>query len=384
MRQHISSNFKLGILGGGQLGKMLCQAASAWDVTTCVLDPDPQASASGVATQFSTGSFRDYDTVMNFAKDVDLLTVEIEGVNIEAVEDLEKSGLPVYPQSSCLRIIRDKGLQKIFYRKHALPTAAFTLYENEKEILEAIDHKQLSLPFVQKTRLSGYDGQGVLVVKTSHDLKKLFTEASIIEDYVEDALELAVIVSRNIHGELACYSPVEMVFNSQANLVETLLSPARISENLANEALQIAKATAQAFGIVGLLAVEFFVDKNGRLLINESAPRPHNSGHHTIESALTSQYEQHLRAIFGYHPGDTRLYSPAVMVNILGSDGFSGPAHYKGLNQVLGMKGVKLHIYGKKQTRPFRKMGHATVLAETAEEALQKAAEVLKTLKVEA
>lgn len=240
------------------------------------------------------------------------------------------------------------------------------------------------MPFVQKTRLSGYDGQGVLVVRTNNDLPKLFAAPSLVEDFVEDALEIAVIVSRNIHGEVSCYPAVEMVFNPKANLVESLLSPARIADHLADEAARLAKATAEALGIVGLLAVEFFIDKNGCLLINESAPRPHNSGHHTIESAITSQYEQHLRAIFGYHPGSTQLTSPAVMVNILGSEGSIGPVVYKGLNEVLGMEGVKLHIYGKRQTRPYRKMGHATILAATVEEALEKAGRVLKTLKAEA
>ncbi len=384
MRQIISSDFRLGILGGGQLGKMLCQAASAWDITTCVLDPDPEASASGVASRFTRGSFRDYETVMAFAKDVDLLTVEIEGVNIEAIEELEKSGLPVFPQYNCLRIIRDKGLQKMLYRDHGLPTADFKFFENDDQIRNALNEGVLRMPFVQKTRLSGYDGQGVLVVRTNNDLPKLFAAPSLVEDFVEDALEIAVIVSRNIHGEVSCYPAVEMVFNPKANLVESLLSPARIADHLADEAARLAKATAEALGIVGLLAVEFFIDKNGCLLINESAPRPHNSGHHTIESAITSQYEQHLRAIFGYHPGSTQLTSPAVMVNILGSEGSIGPVVYKGLNEVLGMEGVKLHIYGKRQTRPYRKMGHATILAATVEEALEKAGRVLKTLKAEA
>lgn len=384
MRQTISSDFKLGILGGGQLGKMLCQAASAWDVSTYVLDPDPEASASGIATKFVQGSFRDFETVMSFASGLDLITIEIEGVNIEAVEMLEKQGIQVFPQPSCIRIIRDKGLQKMFYKEHQLPTAGFALFNNALEIKEKVANGELSLPFVQKKRLSGYDGQGVFIVTKATDLDLLFDEPSLIEDFVDEALEIAVIVSRNAFGEMLCYSAVEMVFNPVANLVESLLSPARIDENLASEAEEVAKQIADKLQIIGLLAVEFLIDKTGKLLINEVAPRPHNSGHHTIESAYTSQYEQHLRAIFGYHPGSTKLKTPAAMINILGGEGFSGPVIYKGLNDVLQIEGVKLHIYGKKQTRPYRKMGHATILAETTEAALSKAEKVLKILKVEA
>lgn len=383
MKQTISSDFKLGILGGGQLGKMLCQAASTWDIATYVLDPDPEAAAAGIATSFTHGSFRDYDTVMAFARHLDLVTIEIEGVNIEAAEALESAGIPVFPQPSCLRIIRDKGLQKTFYHEHQLPTAPFSLFEHDEEIRQAVAEGKLKFPFVQKTRLAGYDGQGVLVVKRQEDLALLFKSPSLVEDFIADALEIAVIVSRNQQGEIAAYPAVEMVFNPMANLVESLLSPARIPDKLAEKAIQLAIQTAQALGIVGLLAVEFFIDAQGNLLINEVAPRPHNSGHHTIESAYTSQYEQHLRAIFGYHPGSTRLKMPAAMVNILGSEGFVGPSVYKGLNEVLQMEGVKLHIYGKKLTRPFRKMGHATVLADSPEDALNKAYVVLNTLKVE-
>lgn len=382
MKQAISSDFRLGILGGGQLGKMLCQAASSWDIATWVLDPDQEAAAAGVCTKFFHGSFRDYDTVVHFGRQVDLLTIEIEGVNIEAVEQLEKEGITIFPEPRCLRIIRDKGLQKLFYSENDLPTAGFQLFENAAQVRAALEAGSLRIPFVQKTRLSGYDGQGVLVVKSELDLEKLFDTPSLAEDFVEDALEIAVIVSRNIHGELAVYPAVEMIFNPVANLVEYLLSPARISEHLASEASGIALKTARALNITGLLAVEMFIDKSGKILINEVAPRPHNSGHHTIESAYTSQYEQHLRAILGLHPGSTSMTSPAVMVNILGQPGFTGPAIYQGLNDVLAIEGVKLHIYGKKMTRPFRKMGHATILDLDSGKALAKAEAVLSTLRV--
>ncbi len=382
MKQAISSDFKLGILGGGQLGKMLCQAASSWDIATWVLDPDPEASASEVCSRFFNGSFRDFDTVLHFGRQVDLLTIEIEGVNIEAIEQLEQEGLKIYPEPRCLRIIRDKGLQKLFYAEHNLPTAAFQLFENAAQVRAALKAGSLRMPFVQKTRLSGYDGQGVLVVKSEQDMNKLFDTPSLTEEYIEDALEIAVIVSRNVYGEYAVYPAVEMTFNPVANLVEYLLSPARISNAMAEEASRIAVETARALSITGLLAVEMFVDKDGKILINEVAPRPHNSGHHTIESALTSQYEQHLRAILDLHPGSTQMTSKAVMVNILGQPGFSGPAIYQGLNEVLALEGVKLHIYGKKQTRPFRKMGHATIVDPDTEKALEKARFVLQNLKV--
>ncbi|MBK9291194.1 MAG: 5-(carboxyamino)imidazole ribonucleotide synthase [Bacteroidetes bacterium] len=382
MKQAISSDFKLGILGGGQLGKMLCQATSTWDIATWVLDPDPEASAAEVCTRFINGSFRDYDTVLSFGRQVDLLTIEIEGVNIEAVEQLEREGIPMYPEPRCLRIIRDKGLQKLFYTENHLPTAPFRLFETADEVRAAVADGSLSLPFVQKTRLAGYDGQGVKVVATPSDLESLFDVPSLAEDFIENALEIAVIVSRNRSGELAVYPAVEMIFNPVANLVEYLLSPARIGEQLSRQAAEIAVETAKAFGITGLLAVEMFVDSAGRIFINEVAPRPHNSGHHTIESAITSQYEQHLRAILGLHPGSTRLTSPAVMVNILGQPGYAGPAIYDGLNEVLAIEGVKLHIYGKKTTRPFRKMGHATILDPDLATALSKAGTVLRRLRV--
>lgn len=382
MRQTISSTFKLGILGGGQLGKMLCQAASSWDINTWVLDPDPEAAAASIATKFVQGSFRDYKTVKDFAKEVDMLTIEIEGVNFEAVEELASQGLPVFPEPRCLKIIRDKGLQKLFYRENGLPTAEFMLFDDASKIRKAFLNKELQLPFVQKTRLAGYDGQGVLVVKKPDDLDLLFDLPSLAEKFVENALEIAVIVSRNQKGEIAVYPAVEMVFNPVANLVEYLLSPARIPDSIAKKASEIAVETAEKLAITGLLAVEMFVDASQNILINEVAPRPHNSGHHTIESAMTSQYEQHLRAIFGYHPGSTEIKLPAVMVNILGMEGFSGPVVYEGLNEALLIEGVKLHIYGKKFTRPYRKMGHATVLAKSPEEAMIKAKKLLEILKV--
>lgn len=384
MQQAISSSFRLGILGGGQLGKMLCQSASAWDIYTKVLDPDPEAPAASIASHFVQGSFRDYETVMNFAHDVDLLTLEIEGVNIEAIEALEKKGLKVYPQPACLHIIRDKGLQKEFYKKHQLPTASFGLFENAASVYEAVHSGALSLPFVQKTRLSGYDGQGVLLVKKMEDLKNLFDVPSLVETYIENALEIAVIVSRNEKAEMASYPAVEMIFNPVANLVEYLLSPARIPNDWAKKADEIARQIAHHLQIVGILAVEMFIDDKGHILINEVAPRPHNSGHHTIESAITSQYEQHLRTILGYHPGATHLKMPAVMVNILGQEGFSGPVKYIGLNETLAIDGVKLHIYGKRQTRPFRKMGHATIIDADEMRALEKAQVVMKTLLAQA
>lgn len=382
MHQPLSSSFSLGILGGGQLGKMLCQAAARWDITTHVLDPDPKAPASTVATHFIIGSFRDYQTVIEFGQKVDMLTIEIEDVNLQAVEELAVSGIPVFPEPDCLKLVADKGKQKLFYQENQLPTANFKLYENAEEIRAAIQKQELKLPFVQKLRKTGYDGKGVLLVTKLSDLNQLFDAPSVVEDYVEDAKEIAVIASRNQKGVMLVYQVVEMVFNTKANLVEYLLSPARIPSKTAAHAQNLALDIMKRLNHTGLLAVELFIDKTDQLLINEIAPRPHNSGHHTIESAITSQYEQHLRAILGFPLGSTASKIPAVMVNLLGTEGYSGPVKYDGLDKALDIPGASLHIYGKKHTRPYRKMGHATIVDTDVEQALIKAKTLQNILKV--
>ncbi|MCC5843580.1 MAG: 5-(carboxyamino)imidazole ribonucleotide synthase [Verrucomicrobia bacterium] len=380
MNQSIGSSFSLGILGAGQLGKMLAQAASPWDLRLRMLDPSPQAPAAHLCETFVRGDFRDYQTVLDFGKTCDVLTIEIEQVNAEALTELEAEGVNVYPQPSVLKIIQDKGLQKQFLVEKNLPTSAFTLYDGP----EAVRAAAPPLPCVQKTRTEGYDGRGVKMLRKPEDFDTLLPGPCLVEDAVEIHTELAVIAARSPSGEIKTYDPVEMSFHPEANLVEFLAAPARISPEQASEARALAEATIDAFGLVGLLAVEMFLDTSGNLLINEVAPRPHNSGHHTIEACVTSQYQQHLRAILDLPLGDTRLRAPAVMLNVLGADGFSGPVIYEGVEHVLSTSSAFLHLYGKTETRPFRKMGHMTVLGDSLEEAIAKARALQPLLKVKA
>jgi 5-(carboxyamino)imidazole ribonucleotide synthase len=380
MSQSIGSSFTLGILGAGQLGKMLAQAASPWDLRLRMLDPSPQAPASHLCASFVAGDFRDFQTVLDFGKTCDVLTIEIEQVNADALTELEAAGVNVYPQPSVLKIIQDKGLQKQFFVEKNLPTSAFSLYDGP----EAVRAATPPLPSVQKTRTEGYDGRGVKMLRKSEDFDALLQGPCLIEDAVEIQVELAVIAARSPSGEINTYDPVEMSFHPEANLVEFLAAPARISPEQASEARALAEATIDAFGLVGLLAVEMFLDTNGNLIINEVAPRPHNSGHHTIEACVTSQYQQHLRAILDLPLGDTRLRSPAVMLNVLGAEGFSGPVMYEGVEHVLSTSSAYLHLYGKSETRPFRKMGHMTVLGDSLEEAIAKARALQPLLKVKA
>lgn len=380
MRQSIGSSFSLGILGAGQLGKMLAQAASPWDLRLRMLDPSPQAPAAHLCESFVEGDFREYQTVLDFGKTCDVLTIEIEQVNADALTELEAAGINVYPQPSVLKLIQDKGLQKQFLVEHNLPTSPFRLYDGP----EAVRAAAPPLPCVQKTRTEGYDGRGVKMLRKPEDFVALLPGPCLIEDAVEIQVELAVIAARSPSGEIKTYDPVEMSFHPEANLVEFLAAPARISPQQASEARALAEAVIDAFGLVGLLAVEMFLDTNGNLLINEVAPRPHNSGHHTIEACVTSQYQQHLRAILDLPLGDTRLRSPAVMLNVLGAEGFSGPVMYEGVEHVLSTSSAFLHLYGKSETRPFRKMGHMTVLGDSLEEAIAKARVLQPLLKVKA
>lgn len=378
MDQPIGRSFTLGILGAGQLGKMLAQAASPWDLCLHMLDPDGNAPAAHLCTAFFQGDFRDYNTVLEFGKHCDVLTLEIEQVNAEALERLEASGVKVYPQPAALKRIQDKGLQKQFLLENGLPTSAFRLYDSPEAVREAAP----ALPCVQKKRTEGYDGRGVKMLRTAEDLDTLLPGACLLEDAVDIAMEIAVIAARTPSGEVRTFDPVEMSFHPEANLVEFLAAPARISPEQADEARRLARKTIEAFGLTGLLAVEMFLDREGNLLINEVAPRPHNSGHHTIEACVTSQYQQHLRAILDLPLGDPGLRAPAVMLNVLGAEGFSGPVRYEGVEDVLSLPSVFLHLYGKQQTRPFRKMGHLTVLGDSLEDAIAKARSVQPLLKV--
>lgn len=369
---------KLGILGGGQLGRMLIQAAIDFDVTIKTLDPDADAPCKYISHEFTNGSLNDFETVMSFGQDCDVITIEIENVNIEALEAFEKQGKTVFPQPSILRLIQDKRVQKQFYKDNNLPTADFILTENQADVAKYEDF----LPAVHKLGKGGYDGKGVQILRTKADLSKAFDQPSVLEKMIDFEKELAVIVARNVSGEIKTFPVVEMVFHPEANLVEYLFAPAEISKEIEKKAEQVAKKTAEAFGIVGLLAVEMFLTKDGEILINEVAPRPHNSGHQTIRANDVSQYEQHIRAIFNLPLGSTEAHSKAAMVNLLGEDGYSGIAVYEGMDEVLAVEGVHPFLYGKKITKPFRKMGHVTIIDQNFEKLKEKVIFVKEKLKV--
>ncbi|GAB3499530.1 5-(carboxyamino)imidazole ribonucleotide synthase [Spirosoma knui] len=368
----------IGILGGGQLGLMLLQAAIDWNLRVHILDADAQAPCRHLCTQFTQGSLTDYDTVYQFGQTVDVLTIEIERVNVDALEALEREGKRVFPQPSVIRTIQDKRLQKQFYRDHNLPTADFILTENRADVAQHTDF----LPAFHKLGRDGYDGRGVQRVSSTADIDKAFDAPGVLEKAVDFDKELAVIVARNERGEVQTFPTVEMVFHPELNLVEYLFAPAEISDEINDQAQAIARQTANAFGIVGLLAVELFLDKSGNVLINEVAPRPHNSGHHTMRANVTSQFEQHWRAILNYPLGDTTYYQPAAMVNLLGEDGHTGPAVYEGLETVLAMPGIFPFFYGKAITKPFRKMGHVTVMDATMDALREKVADVKAGIRV--
>ena len=378
MKKNFYNTLKLGVLGGGQLGRMLLQKAADYNISNAVLDPDAEAPCKFISDEFVVGDFKDYKTVYEFGKKVDVLTIEIEHVNVEALEALEKEGVKVYPQSQIVKLVQDKGAQKIFYRTNKIPTAEFHLIENKSQLA---DQKNF-LPYVQKLRRGGYDGRGVMVMKSEKDFEKGFEDPSVLEKYIPFEKEISVIVARNESGEVKTFPVVEMEFNAEANLVEFLFSPSNVNADVARKAEGIAKKIASDSKIVGVLAVEMFVTKDSEVLVNEMAPRPHNSGHHTIEANITSQYEQHLRAILNLPLGSTEIISPAVMVNLLGEKNHTGAAMYDGLDKALAMEGVYIHLYGKKNTKPFRKMGHVTCVADTIEEAMQKAKKVQQVLKV--
>jgi 5-(carboxyamino)imidazole ribonucleotide synthase len=380
MGNFYGKNFKLGILGGGQLGRMFIQEAINYDVRVHVLDPAADAPCAEIAHHFTHGNFNDFDTVMSFGKDKDILTIEIEHVNVDALKALQSSGVNVFPQPEVLEIIKDKGTQKTFYTENNIPTAPYFLVANKEEAIAHLDRG----PFMQKLRTGGYDGKGVTPLRHATDLINAFDAPSVLESFVDFEKEIAVMVARNEQGEIRSFPAVEMEFNPEANLVELLFSPANISTDLEKQAEEIARTVAAKIGIVGVLAVEMFVTKDGKILVNEIAPRPHNSGHHTIEGNITSQYEQHLRAICGMPLGATDIIRPAAMINILGEKGFAGPAVYQGLEEVLHMPGVFIHLYGKTETKPFRKMGHATIIAQDVNVAKMNAHHVLQTLKVTA
>jgi len=372
-------NFTLGILGGGQLGRMLIQAGIDLNLTFKVLDPDPHAPCSQLA-DFTCGKLTDYQTVMSFGKSCDLITIEIENVNTKALYDLAMAGKKVFPQPEIIELIQDKRKQKDFFVANQIPTADFVLVENRNDIIS----NQHLLPAVNKLAREGYDGRGVQMLRNQNDLAKAFDAPGLLEKLIDFEKEISVIVSRNEKGQVSSYPPVEMVFHPEANLVEYLFSPAQIDQAVVSKAEKIACTVIEKLNLVGLLAVEMFVTKDKEVLVNEIAPRPHNSGHQTIEGNVTSQYEQHLRAILNLAPGDTSIIRPSAMVNLLGEEGFAGLARYEGLEEVLKLEGAHVHLYGKKLTKPFRKMGHVTVVDQDLESLKKKANFVKQTLKVKA
>lgn len=377
MRSVTGNSFRLGILGGGQLGRMFIQEAANFDVQVHILDTSSNGPAGQLATSFTEGDITNYEDVFEFGSSLDLLTVEIENVNIEALFDLEKENVKVFPQPRVLSIIKDKGLQKEFYKEYNIPTSPFELIDADP----SMDDLESRIPFVQKLRTGGYDGRGVQVIRTKEDLKNAFTEPSIAEELIGFEKELSVIVARNEKGETAVYPTVECEFND-ANLVEYLFSPADVSNDIEKRAEKLAIEVINAFEMVGILAVEMFLTKDGALLVNEVAPRPHNSGHHTIECNITSQFEQHLRSIVNWPLGSTAIEKQGVMLNVLGAEDFAGSTLYEGLEEIIKIPGVYPHLYGKTTTKPNRKMGHITIATSSMDDSKKIADKVKQLLRV--
>lgn len=373
-------DFKIGVLGGGQLGRMMIQSAIDFNFNVHVLDPDVNAPCKDIATSFTAGALTDYDTVYAFGKDKDLITIEIENVNTAALIQLQKEGKKVYPQPQVIELIKNKVKQKKFYLSNFIPTAQFVETENKQDVAG----KKSFLPFVNKLATEGYDGRGVQVIREEKDLDKAFDKPGFVEKLIDFEKEISVIVARNESGEIKTFPTVEMVFHPVHNLVEYLFSPATISAEIEEKAQSIARDVIQKLDMVGLLAIEMFVTKEGEVLVNEVAPRTHNSGHQSIEGNTTSQFEQHLRAILNLPLGDTEITLPSAMVNLLGEEGFTGDAIYEGMNEVLATPGVHVHLYGKKTTKPFRKMGHITIADRDIDSLKEKVKFVKEQLKIKA
>ncbi len=382
MANYFSSNFTLGILGGGQLGKMMLYETRKFDIRTHVLDPSAEAPCRIACDYFEQGDLMDYDTVYAFGKKVDLLTIEIEGVNVDAMETLENEGVKVCPSAKTLRNIQDKGVQKEFYKSHDIPTAPFQVFQNKNELNEAIGRGDWVLPFVWKSCTGGYDGRGVSIIRKTEDLNSLTDGRCIAEKLIPFKNELAVIVARSASGEVRTFPVVEMEFHPEANQVEYVICPARIEDSVAQKARAVAAKTSEAFEHVGLLAVELFQTETDDILVNEVAPRPHNSGHYSIEASFTNQFEQQIRAILDLPLGLTDSKVGGVMVNLTGAEGHTGDVVYQNIEEIMAMEGVTPHIYGKKETRPFRKMGHVTIVNKDLSVAREVAAQVKKSIKV--
>jgi 5-(carboxyamino)imidazole ribonucleotide synthase len=368
-------SLKIGILGGGQLGKMLCLAAADWDLNISVLDPDPNCSARTYCTHYTQGHFNDFDKVMSFGASLDILTVEIEHVNTAALRELQKQGKIVHPDPALLELIQDKSKQKKWYVENDIPTEVFD-YQSFK------NSKPTHYPIIWKATTGGYDGKGVALLENEADFDKMPDTPYLLEAKTDIDKEIAVMVARNSDGEVVTYPPVEMIFDKEANLLDYQLCPASLDKKTEKKARLLAEILIKKLELCGLLAVEMFLNKQGTLLVNEIAPRPHNSGHHTIETVETSQFEQHLRAILNLPLGSTRLLSPSVLLNIVGDKAHTGLAKYEGFDLMFKTAGAHLHLYGKAITKPFRKMGHLTIADVSVDKALQKALDLKKVLKV--
>lgn len=379
---YFSSDFKLGILGGGQLGKMLLSETRKFDIQTLVLELSEEAPARLSCNKFVKGSLMDFDTVYQFGKMVDLLTIEIENVNLDALDQLEQEGLPIYPSPKTLRLIQNKGKQKDFYVSNNIPTSPHQRFVDLNDLKNALAKDELEFPFVWKCAQFGYDGNGVKICRSTLDLVKLPDVECIAEEMVPFKNELAVIVARSVSGEEKTYPVVEMEFHPEANQVEYVICPARIDATVAQKATEIALKVSEAFHHVGLLAVEMFQTEDDEILVNEVAPRPHNSGHYSIEASYTSQFENHLRSILNLPLGNTDSKVAGIMVNLVGSEGYSGQVVYKNIEKIMAIDGVTPHIYGKRETRPFRKMGHVTIVNEDMAAARKIAEEVKNSIRV--
>ena len=379
---YFSSDFKLGILGGGQLGKMLLADTRKFDIQTLVLDPSEEAPSQFGCNAFYKGSLMDFDTVYKFGKMVNLLTIEIENVNLDALDKLEEEGLAVFPSPKTLRLIQNKGKQKDFYVEKNIPTSKHLRFVGINDLKQSLEKDELEFPFVWKCAQFGYDGNGVKVCRSALDLINLPDVECIAEDMIPFKNELAVIVVRSFSGEVKTYPVVEMEFHPEANQVEYVICPARIDDKVAQKAIDVAMKVSESFNHVGLLAVEMFQTEDDEILVNEVAPRPHNSGHYSIEASYTSQFENHLRAILNLPLGNTASKVAGIMVNLVGEEGFEGQVVYENIEKIMAIDGVTPHIYGKRQTRPFRKMGHVTIVNEDMVEARKIAEEVKNSIRV--
>ena len=382
MKNYFSSDFKLGILGGGQLGRMLLAETQKFDIHTAVLESNKNAPCAAICNEFVVGNLLDFDAVYNFGKKVDLLTIEIENINLDALDRLEAEGLKIFPKPKDLRIIQSKAIQKKFYLNHQIPTAAFHHFEYFKELKQSYENKSITFPFVWKAARFGYDGNGVKVVRNIEDLNRLPNEECITEELIPFKNELAVIVARNEDGETKTYPVVEMEFHPEANQVEYVICPARIDSKIAKKAREVALKIVNELDFIGLLAVEMFQTIEDEILVNEVAPRPHNSGHYSIEASYTNQFEQHLRSVLNLPLGSTTSKVAGIMVNLVGEEGFSGQVIYQNIEKIIKIEGVTPHIYGKKETRPFRKMGHVTIVNSDIDVARKIAQKVKETIRV--